>query len=127
MKHLLLLAAALPLLGAAAPGRLPSRAPAGYENVCGWLANPTPGNWWITDREHEYTIATQGGPSAPGWDDVSYDPSAHQFVRTNGSYGYGCACAQIRVDHRAGTVLAIRDITARPLAACRADRRLPHP
>ena len=21
------------------------------ENRCGWLVNPTPGNWWLTDRD----------------------------------------------------------------------------
>lgn len=127
MYRLLAFALALPLIGAAPLNPLPPRAPAGFENVCGWLANPTPGNWWITDRTREWTISVQGGFAAPGWDTVDYDPSAHQYVRTNGNYGYGCACAQLRVDHRAGTVLAIRGITARPLAACRADRALRHP
>ena len=36
---------------------LPARA---SENRCGWLVNPTPGNWWLTDRDGTWTLATQG-------------------------------------------------------------------
>ena len=29
--------------------------------LVGWLQNPTPGNWWLVDRDGEWTIGTQGG------------------------------------------------------------------
>ena len=35
------------------------------ENRCGWLENPTPGNYWLTDKDGDWTISTQGkeGPT----------------------------------------------------------------
>ncbi|HYG29015.1 MAG TPA: DUF4087 domain-containing protein, partial [Allosphingosinicella sp.] len=33
---------------------------------CGWLDNPTPANWWLTDRDGEWLIGAQGGYQAPG-------------------------------------------------------------
>src|SRR4051794_7098625 len=27
---------------------------------CGWLSNPTPGNWWLFDGHGEWILATQG-------------------------------------------------------------------
>jgi uncharacterized protein YqjF (DUF2071 family) len=96
------------------------------ERRCGWLHNPTPANWWLVDRDGQWTLSTQGGPSAPGWEDLGGARSS-QWVETNGSYGYGCACASMRIDRRSGDVLEIRSISPRPLKACRADRRLPKP
>lgn len=120
LRPALLLALPVLLLGAAPAAKKP-------EQICGWLANPTPGNWWITDREREWTLSTQGGPQAPGWEDVAYDPSAHEYVKTNGEYGYGCACARMTVNHRTGEIIRIYDVTARRLKQCRADRKLGRP
>lgn len=105
----------------------PRRVPPGFSMRCGWLSNPTPQNFFLTDREREWTLSTQGGAVAEGFDDLRYDRHAARWVATNGSYGYGCACGIMRVDRRRGSVVAIRSLVARPLAACRADRRLPRP
>ena len=64
--------------GAEAAGRLEERmfiaalvaallaaAPA-PERRCGWLQNPTPANYWLIDRDGEWTIGAQGGYQAPG-------------------------------------------------------------
>lgn len=97
-----------------------------FQQRCGWLQNPTPQNYWLVDRDGSWTLSTQGGPQAPGWEDLP-PMGERQWVKTNGSYGYGCACATMRVDRKSGEVLAIRSLTAKPLKACRADRRLPKP
>ena len=36
------------------------------EKRCGYLANPTPANWWLTDHHGEWTIGVQGGYQAEG-------------------------------------------------------------
>jgi Protein of unknown function (DUF4087) len=108
-------------------------ADAPLEKRCGWLINPTPGNWWLRDRDAEWTIATQGSDGAPGWEEMGdrnppdWSARPKQWVETNGHYGYGCACATMRVDRRSETILEIRSLSPRPLKACRADRRLPKP
>jgi hypothetical protein len=94
---------------------------------CGWIANPTPANWWLTDRSGEWLIGVQGGYQAPGLDNVP-DLTERQWVVTNGSsYGYGCACVSGTFDARRKRVARIDSIRQQPLAVCRADRRLKRP
>ena len=96
------------------------------ERRCGWLHNPTPGNWWLVDRDGEWTFSTQGQAAVKGWEELdTMRPT--EWVETNGHYGHGCACATVRVDRAAGEVLEIRKLDPRPLKACRTDRRLPKP
>lgn len=99
-------------------------APAAAERRCGWLDNPTPANWWLTDRDGEWTIATQGGRQAPGLGELP-DMSARGWVAINGSYGYGCACLDVETDRREMRITRIRSGTPLPLRQCRADRTLP--
>ena len=40
--------------------------PALAEERCGWLENPTPGNWWLKDARGLWIISAQGGPYADG-------------------------------------------------------------
>src|SRR5208283_1353890 len=40
--------------------------PALAEERCGWLENPTPGNWWLKDAHGLWIISAQGGPYADG-------------------------------------------------------------
>jgi hypothetical protein len=108
----------LALLLAAAAAQSP------IEKRCGWLDNPTPQNWWLVDRDGEWTLSIQGAAPAPGWDALE-STTPPEWVKTNGSYGYGCACASMRVDRKTKDVLEIRTISPRPLKACRNDRRLP--
>jgi uncharacterized protein DUF4087 len=104
---------------------LPSKAATPQlETRCGWFSNPTPGNVWLNDRDGEWIIGIQGGYQTEGdwpWPDFKKG----QWVRTNaGSYGYGCACLQVRVDKETNHVLEIKGARPRPLAACRKEPSL---
>jgi len=96
---------------------------------CGWYANPTPGNHWLTDRDGTWTLSTQGGPEVSGWMDLPAEAFAFDgsnWVETNGSYGYGCACITGRFGTaEAGEVIHVTRMKALPLSRCTADRNLP--
>lgn len=95
---------------------------------CGWYANPTPGNHWLTDRDATWTLSVQGGSAAPGWFDLP--EAAFEFdgrwVASNGSYGYGCACVTgVFGEAARGDVRLVTAMTPLPLARCEADPALP--
>ncbi|HEX8623725.1 MAG TPA: DUF4087 domain-containing protein [Allosphingosinicella sp.] len=92
---------------------------------CGWLSNPTPGNWWLTDAQDQWILGAQGADQAPGMDEMP-DMSTAGWVETNGHYGYGCACMTLIADAD-GKVTRIADAQPKPLKQCRADRKLPKP
>lgn len=98
--------------------------PALAERRCGWLDNPTPANWWFTDRDGEWTIGAQGGYQAPGMDEMP-DMTTRGWVRTNGYYGYGCACMEVETNRREMRITRIISARPVPLRQCRADRSLP--
>ncbi|CAH0311464.1 DUF4087 domain-containing protein [Roseomonas sp. CECT 9278] len=110
----------IPLLG----GPLASPAEAS-DRRCGWLHNPSPGNYWLTDRDGDWIMASQGAPQTPGMNRVP-DMTVRQWVRTNGYYGYGCACVVMDADARR-TVRRIHAVEQLPLARCQNDRTLPPP
>ncbi len=117
----MLLAVAASVCGRAEPNAF--TAPAQFETRCGWFSNPTPANISLYDRDGDWTISVQGGYQVEGdWDWPDFKP--RQWVQTNGNYGHGCACLQLRVDKESGRVLEIRSARARPLSACRRDRAL---
>lgn len=94
-----------------------------FETRCGWLSNPTPANIWLYDRDGEWTIGVQGGYQLEAdWDWPEFKRG--QWVRTNGNYGYGCACLVVRVNKETSQVVEIKSARARPLSACRKDRAL---
>ena len=93
---------------------------------CGWLSNPTPGNWELFDGDGEWLLGAQGGYQAPGLDSMP-DMTTAGWRARNRSYGYGCACMTLRVDRASRQVLRIADARPRPLRQCSADRRLPRP
>ncbi len=98
--------------------------PAHAENRCGWLSNPTPGNWWLTDRDGEWVLSLQGRAGVPGFDNLP-DMSTRGWVAANGrSYGYGCACIDMDVDKAAKRVIRMRTARPMPLSACRNDPAL---
>jgi hypothetical protein len=101
-------------------------AAAATERRCGWLHNPTPANWWLIDREGQWVLGSQGAEPVPGMEAIP-DMATRGWVRTNGSYGYGCACLTVETDRRRGRVLRLRSATPVPLRQCRADKRLPPP
>ncbi|MEY2926006.1 MAG: hypothetical protein RL367_483 [Pseudomonadota bacterium] len=96
------------------------------ERRCGWLQNPTPGNWWLIDRQGEWTITTQGNPEPPGMDTMP-DMSTKGWVEINGHHGYGCACMTVTTNRKALRITRIITATPIPLKQCRADHRLPKP
>ncbi|MES2340837.1 MAG: DUF4087 domain-containing protein, partial [Pseudomonadota bacterium] len=49
-----MLAVLLPL-AAGAPSQAAPKKPVG-ELRCGWLQNPSPGNWWLFDNAGEWTV-----------------------------------------------------------------------
>ena len=100
--------------------------PAKPEKRCGWLVNPTPANWWLVDRQDQWTLGVQGGYQAPGMEELP-DMSTGGWVETNGSYGYGCACLSVTTDRKSGRVTRIFSGRSVPLKQCRADRRLKRP
>jgi hypothetical protein len=118
----LLLATVVPLSGYPQPLGEPTAAPQ-LETRCGWFSNPTPANIWLHDRDGEWTIGVQGGHQVEDdWDWPDF--KARQWVKTNGNYGYGCACLQLRVNKETQEVLEIKSSRARPLSVCRQDRSL---
>jgi hypothetical protein len=97
------------------------------EQRCGWLHNPTPANWWLTDAGGTWILQSQGPQGGADGMDLIPDVSRHDYVRTNGEYGYACACLTgtfAPADHRVMTITSFRQL---PLARCRADRALPRP
>lgn len=91
------------------------------ETRCGWFSNPTPANASLYDSQREWIISVQGGYEAEGdWPDFS----DKEWVETNSSYGYGCACMRVTVNRATHKVVSIESSTVRPLSACRRDRAL---
>ena len=107
------------LLTAAAPAQA-------VEKRCGWIVNPTPANWWLVDRDGQWTMSVQGGYQADGMEDLP-DMSARGWVRTNGYYGHGCGCMTVDTDKADRRIRRIHSATPLPLKQCRADRKLPKP
>ena len=91
------------------------------EMRCGWFSNPTPANASLYDRDAEWIIGVQGGHQAEG-DWPEFGPN--QWVKTNGNYGYGCACLRVQVERPSAHVIMIESATARPLSTCRRDQAL---
>jgi hypothetical protein len=93
---------------------------------CGWLHNPTPGNWWLDDRDGQWVLASQGGRQADGMEEME-DMSVAGWKETNGYYGYGCACMTITADPVSGDVIRFTSAKGKPLRQCERDKALPKP
>lgn len=100
--------------------------PALAEERCGWLENPTPGNWWLRDAHGLWIISAQGGPYAEGVEKLP-EPAPDRFVATNGHYGYSCACVSGTFDDHAERMTRVDATRALPLSVCRIDKALPAP
>jgi hypothetical protein len=97
------------------------------ENRCGWLQNPTPGNWWLTDRDAIWTLRDQGSEEEPDGMDLIPDLSTREFRKTNGNYGEACACMVVETDagrERISKILSFRQL---PLSRCDRDKSLKTP
>lgn len=95
-----------------------------WETRCGWFSNPTPGNISLYDADREWIIGVQGGHQVAtdwAWPNFASD----QWMVTNaGSYGYGCACLDVRANPATGTIEDIRNGRAQTLAICQQDPAL---
>lgn len=98
--------------------------PALAEKRCGWLENPTPGNWWLKDHHGLWIVSAQGGPYAEGVEKLP-DPTPKRFVATNGHYGYSCACLSGTFDDHAKSVTRLDAVRVLLLWVCRLDKALP--
>ncbi|OCR02418.1 hypothetical protein BCD67_22350 [Oscillatoriales cyanobacterium USR001] len=93
------------------------------ETRCGWLANPTPANWYLRDRDGTWLISSQGGYQAEGMDHLPSDQK--EYVKTNGYHGYGCACLNVSTDSNRMRITMIQGGEELPLSTCREDPNLP--
>lgn len=94
------------------------------ETRCGWLQNPTPANWWLTDSDGTWTISAQGGYQARGMDNIP-PIGEREYVRTNGNYGYTCACLNVATDSKRMRITRIQSGKQLSLRTCREDPNLP--
>ena len=100
----------------------------GFERRCGWISNPSPGNWEFIDKDGTWGIAEQGG------DDRALDglpddrPSGKRWwVETqSGGYGYGCMCLNVQVQKKDRRFVRIDSGKSLPLAKCRKDPAIKH-
>jgi hypothetical protein len=92
--------------------------------LCGWIDNPTPGNWWLIDRTGSWELATQGQPGVKGFDNMP-DMSVFGKIEVNGSYGYSCGCVTARIDRANRKIVELMSAKPVSLRQCRTDRRLP--
>lgn len=94
------------------------------ETRCGWLQNPTPANWFLKDSEGSWTISAQGGYQARGMENIP-DLERAEYVKTNGNYGYTCACLQVGTDSSQMRVTVVQTVEPLPLSTCQQDPNLP--
>jgi Protein of unknown function (DUF4087) len=80
------------------------------ETRCGWLDNPTPANWYLTDKDGPWAIGSQGGFQARGIENIP-DLGEREYVKTNGNYGYACACMDVVTDRNKNRFVSIRNST----------------
>ncbi len=121
MRHAYILAAAAclaigPATGIAAADKTEKR--------CGYLANPTPANWWLTDRDGEWLIGAQGGYQAEGLDVLPEDFYEKGWVYTNGWYGYRCACLTVTSNRKTMRIGRILEGEPLPMSRCTRDKAL---
>jgi hypothetical protein len=101
-------------------------ATARIQHRCGWLENPTPANWWLKDPDGTWILSTQGAAQPVGVDRIP-NISKRDFVATNGSYGYTCACIDAEFDSDDNRVAQIVSVRQLPLVMCQKDKKLPKP
>jgi hypothetical protein len=95
------------------------------ENRCGWLHNPTPGIWWLVDRHASWTLREQGPEDGPDGMDLIPDISERDYRKTNGNYGYACACMTVETNSGQQRITKILSVRQLPLSKCDRDKSLP--
>lgn len=96
----------------------------GAENRCGILTNPTPANWWLTDRDGEWTIGAQGGYQAEGIENIPEEFFEDGWVSANGSYGYRCGCLKVDSNRKTMRIAKVHSARPLPMRKCDADKAL---
>nr|WP_245297863.1 DUF4087 domain-containing protein [Methylobacterium radiotolerans] len=96
------------------------------EKRCGWLQNPTPGNWWLIDKDAKWILREQGEFDPSGFDIIP-DISKRYFVKSNGNYGYTCACIGGEFDATEHRITEILSFEQRSVRICRKDHALKRP
>lgn len=114
MRYLLL---ALPLILSALPAQA-------AEKRCGYVENPTPGNWWLTDGRGQWIMGTQGREPAEGMEVFPQSFFEQGWVRTNGSYGYRCACLTVDSERASKRIVRVHSAQPLPMSRCNADKAL---
>jgi hypothetical protein len=95
------------------------------EKRCGWIVNPTPGNWEFFDRHGQWEIARQGEEGAVDGLPEDRPTGKNWWVATNsGGYGYGCICLDVISDKQAKKLVKIEGGKSLPLKRCRTDRSI---
>ena len=94
------------------------------ENRCGILSNPTPANWWLDDRDGEWTIGVQGGYQAEGMENMPESLFGPGWIAVNGDYGYRCACLKVDTDRKTSRIRQIHAARPLPMRKCEADKAL---
>jgi hypothetical protein len=102
---------------------VPVRAQAA-ERRCGYVENPTPGNWWLTDGRGQWIMGTQGREPAEGMETIPQSFYEFGWVRTNGYYGYRCGCLTVDTDRTGLRITRVRAAQALPMKRCTADPAL---
>lgn len=91
-------------------------------NICGWIDNPTPANYWITDAAGLWVISAMGGYQAEG--DVASQNDDNQVIYTNGNYGSWCGCVKATTtDSRKNGRRIVKIVSSKvlPLSKCLND------
>ena len=105
----------------------PKRPADGLQRICGWVDNPTPANWAITDKHGTWVIGVQGGYQADG-ELPDFDQGPAFWQKTNGSHGYGCGCLTAKLETMADgekRVVRYTEVKVLRLSKCKADKALP--
>lgn len=78
------------------------------EYRCGWLENPTADNFWLHDKDGNWTITSEDGYSVAA-DSIDRLPEVNdeEYVQTNGYYGYSCGCLSVTTDKNTRRVVSI--------------------
>jgi hypothetical protein len=88
------------------------------------LQNPTPANWFLKDKDGTWIISRQGGYQAGGMDNLPRIDE-REYVKTNGYYGYACACLDVVADSSQMKITKIQSGEQLLLSTCREDPSLP--
>jgi hypothetical protein len=91
------------------------------------LTNPTPGNLLLIDKDASWWITSQGEAMGPNAEGAVPDFDLREFVTTQSSYGYGCACLNVVTDTARQRITRVISAENLSLARCRNDRTLPPP